>query len=287
VNKSKTYDCFCYYNEDMLLDLRLRTLWDVVDVFVIVESTYTTSGRNKPLNFDPLRFKRFEAKIRYVSIDECPGGTLDPWANERYQRNQIKRGLYDAAPRDRILVSDLDEIPEPAAIHSYSGDKLRGDFQQRYYSYYLNNLLVEPERERVWVGSKITLYKHFVNFFDESAESVRSFKSRGLLRSLHRTWFKITAVQVIQNGGWHFTWIASTDGILDKMNATAHQENNRGEWRTRDYIESTIAAGRDLVRKDRRYRVTSIDDTFPEVLRAEMTTYANFILPVPAQQQDA
>lgn len=284
---SKTYDCFCYFNEDMLLELRLKTLWNAVDVFVIVEASHQHSGLPKPLNFKPDQFRAYESKIRYLVATDCPGGTDDPWANERAQRNAIAKGLHDAQPDDRVIISDLDEIPNPKALEHYDPTKLRGDFQQQYFSYYLNNRLVDPPHERVWHGSKITLFKYFTSFYGGSANAVRSYKSSGLLRSLKRTWFRLFDTHEIKDGGWHFTWVMTVDGIVEKMNATAHQENNKAEWRTRDYIESTIAAGRDLVRKDRGYRVISIDDTFPEVLRADMTTYASFILPVPAQQQDA
>jgi beta-1,4-mannosyl-glycoprotein beta-1,4-N-acetylglucosaminyltransferase len=275
----KVYDCFCYFNEDMLLELRLKTLWDVVDVFVLVEATHQHSGHAKPLNFQSDRFKAYSSKLRYLVSTECPGGRTDPWANERAQRNAISKGLHDAQPEDRIIISDLDEIPTPTAISRYNPRKLRGDFQQQYLSYYLNNRLIEPARERIWHGSKITLYRHFATFFEGRAQSVRSFKSKGLLRSLKRTWFRTFNTHEIPDGGWHFTWVMTTQGIVEKMQATTHQENNREEWRDPQYIEKTIAEGRDLVRPDRRYMAMPIDESFPDILRTDLQNYSRFILP--------
>lgn len=279
----KTYDCFCYFNEDMLLELRLKTLWDVVDVFVIVEASYQHSGLEKPLNFSKERFIKYMSKIRYFVATDCPGGRGDPWANERAQRDEIIKGLHDAHPEDRIVISDLDEIPYPDAFERYDPRKKRGDFRQQYFSYYFNNRLVEPKGEQVWHGSKITLFRYFVDFFDGSATAVRSYKSKGPLRSLKRTWFRLRHTQRIDQGGWHFTWIMSVDGIVEKMNATAHQENNRPAWRTEEYISNTIAAGRDLVRESRRYSIMEIDDSFPRELQTNRRAYTGFILSRPIE----
>lgn len=273
----KIYDCFCYFNEDMMLRLRLETLWEHVDYFVIVEATYTQTGQPKPLNFKPENFGRYQSKIRYLVAENPPGGTWDFWANENAQRNEIMRGLADAAEHDRVLISDLDEIPNPAVIHQYDPKYLRGDFQQRYYSYYLNNLLIAPERDLIWWGTKITTAGHLRRFYGGRPNSVRSWKSSGLLRSLKRSWFRQFQVQRISNGGWHFTWVLSTQDILTKMTVMAHQENNRAEWRDPHYIESTIGAGRDLVRQDRRYQVVSIDGSFPTALQSNRNAFKAFI----------
>lgn len=277
MKKERIYDCFCYFNEDMLLELRLKTLWDVVDIFVIVEASYTQSGHPKPLNFSQARFEPYLTKIRYVTSTDCPGGTENPWLNENHQRNEISRGLLDASPLDRIIVSDLDEIPKPESIQSYDPLYLRGDFQQRYYSYFLNNLLVEPIRDVVWRGSKITLKKHLDDFYGGKVNSVRSYKSTGLLRSLKRTWFRWFQTQKISDGGWHFTWVMPHADILKKMDAMAHRENDRQEWRKAAYIQSTINGGRDIVRPDRRYEVVGLDGSFPLPLQSNVNDYKDYL----------
>ena len=45
----KIIDCFIFYNELDLLEYRLNILNDVVDYFVIVESTHTFVGKEKVL----------------------------------------------------------------------------------------------------------------------------------------------------------------------------------------------------------------------------------------------
>ena len=58
----KVIDCFIYFDEDLLLDLRLNMLNSVVDKFVIVESKITHSGKNKDLQFDISKFDKFKKK---------------------------------------------------------------------------------------------------------------------------------------------------------------------------------------------------------------------------------
>lgn len=279
----RIYDCFCYFNEDMLLTLRLKTLWEHVDHFVIVESAYKHSGAYKGFNFSPDKFASYMSKIRYLQTNECPGGQDDPWINERAQRNELVKGLYDAKPLDRIMVSDLDEIPNPMVLDHYNPKYLRGDFLQGYYSYYLNNKLTAPEREKIWFGTKITLFEYFENFFKLKAESVRSYKSSGPLRSLKRSLFKWLNTHSIQNGGWHFTWMGSTDKIIEKISATAHQENNRPEYRAASYIDNRIRLGLDLVGSERRFEPVLVDETFPSEIIKNTHLYRSYLLTVPAR----
>ncbi|MFP8624472.1 hypothetical protein ACLH01_02985, partial [Enterobacter cloacae] len=116
------YDCFLYYDEDMLLDIRLNTLNDVVDYFVIVESTHTFTGKPKKLNFDISKFEKFKDKIIYVIYNDLPklkngiAGEYDAWKNEAATRNAIMRGLKNAKDNDIILISDVDEIFRPEVI---------------------------------------------------------------------------------------------------------------------------------------------------------------------------
>lgn len=82
------YDCFLYYDEDMLLDIRLHTLADVVDRFVIVEATHSFTGIPRELHFDITKFAKFRDKIIYVPFDAQPilnsadNNQVDAWANE-------------------------------------------------------------------------------------------------------------------------------------------------------------------------------------------------------------
>ncbi len=117
MNRMKIYDCFTFYNEFELLDLRLKSLWDVVDCFVIVEANRRHTGESKNFNLVAHRdeFKQFASKIRYIAADlsGVPFNGIGDWAIENAQRDAIIHGLKDAEPDDLIMISDLDEIPAP------------------------------------------------------------------------------------------------------------------------------------------------------------------------------
>ena len=51
------YDCFMYFDEDLLLDLRFNILNKYVKKFVITEATYTHNGAKKKLKFDINQFQ--------------------------------------------------------------------------------------------------------------------------------------------------------------------------------------------------------------------------------------
>lgn len=288
MNRRKIYDCFCYFNEDMLLKLRLETLWDSVDFFVISEASYTHAGNTRETVFDIANFSKYAEKIRYLRLDQRPDGENDFWKNENFIRNNLVNGLYDAEPDDWIIISDLDEIPNPEVINQYQPSSLRGDFIQRYYSYFLNNYWLGDvdsddrlkANSNAWYGSKITTYRYFMNFFGGNASNVRSYKSSGPLRALKRTWFKKFNVQTITNGGWHFTWIFTIDDIIKKIESTAHQEFNKAEYKNPAYIQSMIHNGRDFLKPLARYQAQNVDAQFPAFLLNNIDLYKEHLLPV-------
>ncbi|MCA3148156.1 MAG: beta-1,4-mannosyl-glycoprotein beta-1,4-N-acetylglucosaminyltransferase, partial [Burkholderiales bacterium] len=73
----RIYDCFCFFNEDLLLELRLDTLWDVVGVFVISEACFTHAGNQRETHFKPERFAKYLSKIRYLKLEQKPAGEND------------------------------------------------------------------------------------------------------------------------------------------------------------------------------------------------------------------
>ena len=121
------YDCFMYYDEDLLLDLRLNTLDKYVKKFVISEATYTHNGDNKKLRFNINNFQKFKDKINYIVVDEKPPNILElkkenmkikeektyfEWYGSRlFSKRKLMKELQRADFNDLILISDLDEIP--------------------------------------------------------------------------------------------------------------------------------------------------------------------------------
>jgi beta-1,4-mannosyl-glycoprotein beta-1,4-N-acetylglucosaminyltransferase len=280
----KVYDCFCYFNEDMLLELRMEMLWDHVDYFVIAESRYTQVGALKPLNFDIRRFERFKDKIRYLEVDHLPPGPPDHWKNENYQRSYLINGLHDAAPDDLILVSDLDEIPRPECIRLYDPRRyLRGDFHQYCYAYFLNNRLLDGGGYADWIGTRITTFRHLKQFFG-NVNAVRSYKSSGPLRSLKRAWFRRFGVQHVLDAGWHFSWVTSPDKMILKMKSVADQKFMKPEFHDIAFIESRIRSGFDVLDRPLRYAPQAIEEPqFPPQIAAARDKYSAWLLePVEA-----
>ncbi|MBU9324407.1 beta-1,4-mannosyl-glycoprotein beta-1,4-N-acetylglucosaminyltransferase [Burkholderia gladioli] len=282
-SRPKIYDCFCYFNEDMLLELRLETLWDHVDYFVIAESRYTQVGDEKPLNFDSERFARFRDKIRYLAIDHLPPGEPDMWKNENYQRSYLIHGLHDAAPDDLVVVSDLDEIPRPECLRQYDPRRyLRADLHQYCYAYFLNNRLMDGEGFADWIGTRVTSYRHLTQFFG-NVNAVRSYKSAGLLRSLKRAWFRRRKVQHIHDAGWHFSWVTSPEAMILKMKSVADQKFMRDEFQDVAYIESRIRSGQDVLDRPLRYVPQALEPRqFPRGIVEARERYARWLIDAQA-----
>jgi hypothetical protein len=152
----KIYDCFTFYNEFELLDLRIAEIYDQVDVMVIVEANQTFQNNPKPLYLRELR-SRYQHldKLRVISLSDMPGG--DPWANERHQRDAIIRGLDDAAPEDIIMISDADEIPRPSTIEilrNSTADVF--GFRMPIFNFKYNYMLINQDCYSVWYCKKGT-----------------------------------------------------------------------------------------------------------------------------------
>ena len=145
----KIYDCFSYWNEDLLLDLRLNILNAYVDFFVIVEGNKTWQNNSKKLKFDKNKFKKFEHKIIYIPVEDLPDGK-DPYKRENYQRNAISRGLAKATDDDLVIISDLDEIPNPNVIQNFKKVMRFAVFKQNHYYYKFN---LRSEKTPLWCGS--------------------------------------------------------------------------------------------------------------------------------------
>ena len=133
----KIYDCFSYWDEDLLLDLRLNILDDFVDYFVIVEGNKTWQNNSKKLKFNKDNFSKFKDKIIYIPVEDMPDGD-NPYIRENYQRNAISRGLNHASDDDYIIISDLDEIPNPKKIQSFNKNMKFAVFKQMHFYYKIN-----------------------------------------------------------------------------------------------------------------------------------------------------
>ena len=122
------YDCFQYFDEDPMVDLRLNILNPYVDFFVISESTKTHQGKDKKINFDINKFKKFKDKIKFVVADykkeiNFNNHTGGESPVEQHQRNSLLNGIKNASFDDLIILSDSDEIPDLTKLNKINKKK--------------------------------------------------------------------------------------------------------------------------------------------------------------------
>ena len=157
------YDCFQYFNEDHIVDLRLNILNEYVDYFVISESTKTHQGKDKKINFDITKFSKFRNKINFIVADfneniNFKNHTGGESPIEQHQRNSLIEGIKDASPDDLIILSDSDEIPDLSKLSLIKNSKKFIAFSQKMFMYKLN---LQNLKESGWIGSRITKKKIF------------------------------------------------------------------------------------------------------------------------------
>ena len=273
----KVYDCFAYYDEDILLDMRLHILYPHVDYFVIVEARKTFTGIDKPLNFDLQKFSEFKDKIRYIVFDG-PMDSDDPWRNEERNKNAVMGGLFDAGPDDLILFSDVDEIPNPAVIRQYNPLYLYARLDQKMFNYYLNNLVLNADgKPREWQFAKVTTYRHLVKFF-KTPFNLRSYKKERTFSGFIKNMVRKVRRQTILNGGWHFSWVMKPDRIVEKMRSISHADMDRPEFKSHDHIDDAITNGKDIWGRERLMRVVPVDlDNLPEYVVRNKEKYAHML----------
>jgi beta-1,4-mannosyl-glycoprotein beta-1,4-N-acetylglucosaminyltransferase len=232
----KIYDCFMFFDEEMLLDLRLNIMDKYIDKFVITEATYLHSGKRKKLVFDIKKYPKFKDKIIYHVVDDLPpnietinedddeSNKADKLINnsvkrENYQREMAQKYLKNLDPNDVILINDLDEIPNLKNIDFTKINNQLIIFKQKSFSYKFNLLYEGLD----WYGSRACKKKHFI-----SPQWMRNTKHKKYPFWRLDTFFskrKYSSIYYVQNGGWHFTNIKSPEDIENKyLNFLHHQD---------------------------------------------------------------
>jgi len=226
----KIYDCFMYFDEEVVLDVRLNTLDKFVDYFVIVESNFTHKGDRRKLKFNHKKFEKFKNKIIYLVFDKEPDGLIeikDPENNhggyimnalirENSQRNFISEGLKSANDEDFILISDVDEIPNLENIDLNIYKKNIIQFRQEMFYYKFNLKLPNL----VWTGTKGCKKKKLIN-----PQWLRNIKDKKYPFFRIDTIFSKTKyinIKFIDNGGWHFSNVKSAEEIEHKLKSYLH-----------------------------------------------------------------
>ena len=247
----KIYDCFMFFDEEMLLDLRLNVLDNYVDKFVISDATYKHNGEPKKLLFDINKFQKFKDKIIYVvadnekegleKIDEKDSENVkisktisNSYKREVNQENKIQEGISNADENDIIIMSDLDEIPNLEKVDLKKVNKKLIFFKQKLF-YYKFNLLY---KEMPWFGSKACKKKYLI-----SPHWIKWIKNKKY------PWWRIDIlfskkkynnIHFVLDGGWHFTNIRTAQDLQKKLLSFAHHYEFEQSGMKLDDIEKSI-----------------------------------------------
>lgn len=258
----KIIDCFTFYNELQLLEYRLSILYDVVDYFIIVESNQTYRGKNKELfyNKNKERFSKFKDKIIHIVVDlpykypninyknNKPFQLLkynengDQWINEAFQRECIKNGFeqISLSDEDYIIVSDLDEIPDPKTLMSIKNEQISKfeiyKLKQDLYKYNLNS-----KQKDIWIHPYIMSYGFLKRYktigkpiekwiyIEKGYKFIINNDYRMFLSELRLTF---EGVSFLDKGGWHLSDFGNLNFIKNKNETFSHVEA--------EFIESKI-----------------------------------------------
>lgn len=276
--KPKVYDGFAFFNELDLLELRLEHLWDVVDHFILVEATRTFQKKPKELVYqkNKNRFARFHSKIIHIVVDEFPTfwtkfRPVTSWHYDNHQKEGILKGLKEAHPDDLVIVSDLDEIPFREKVllaREQSGIRVFEHFQAYYFLNYVCTHIHDYGGQAIaqknrggygrWHGS-VMLEKKLI----KDIKTTRNHRDEA---GPH--------IQVIEGGGWHYSFMGGIEKILYKIQAWAHTEyNQRG---TLDQVVKSVLEGRDLIGDGNRFELMDLQTMadsglplFPEILKPD------------------
>jgi len=289
------YDCFMYYDEDLVLDLRLNLLDKYVKKFVIVEANYTHSGRKRNFNFSLDKFQKFKDKIIYIKVENLPNTIrqinytdndhkknsviLDnALERENFQRNQILQGLTNCADNDLIIVGDIDEIPN---IKNFKHKNKISIFFQKMFYYKFN--LMHPTL--TWVGSKACQKKNLL-----SPQWLRNVSSKKYPFWRIDTFFskkKYLNLNFVNNGGWHFTSIKKPEEIHFKLSNFLHhlefEKSNISQNDLKNIVkEKKIIYDHSVDKKSNKWNASISlikvpDNELPEYLVQNKEKYINFL----------
>lgn len=237
-----TWDLFPFFNELDVLEIRLATLEDVVDVHVIAESKRTYSGKPKILNFDAYRhrFRKWRDKIEYVVVEDAPAGedsilpakdfeAIDNarWARENHQRDALWRGCGKLADDDLVHISDADEVPDPIGFQACA--RLE------------HGRILRPVLP-LFVGYLDMRWEHPVPVISRYMTG-KTLRDLGGPQAARLETGEITAGE---GWGWHFSYMGGPAMVSYKIVSAAHAELDKPEFTDEELIAERIRTGTDL-----------------------------------------
>lgn len=273
----KTYNCFQFYNELDILEIRLQEGWDTTDYFVISEASHTHSGKSKEYvlldNWE--RFKPYADKIKRIQVDESieeqsrvfPGETPE-WVREKYQRYALGRGLTEVQPNDLIVISDLDEIPRSeiiGMIQEDANDYDRYILKIPHFHFRINYMRIHPT---VTIPNIIVVKgRAFTNTMSE--------------RQFTFPWFSPPPNTVfLEHGGWHFTDFGNDEHVINKLKSFCHIEQDVPKFLDVINIENLIANKIDRdAGPEKKFEYVKVDDYFPKCIFENLDRWNHMIIP--------
>lgn len=267
----QTFDCFTFFNELDLLEFRLKLLNNVVDYFVIAESNLTHAGKPKPWNFEEAkkRFTPWQHKIIYLQVEQSTDGldfntsitsytpTTAAWQLENGQRMALQQINNRIKDEDRVIVSDLDELPHPERLKKINTDESPVSLSMIFHYYFLNCQNVGAEHW--WNGSIVCTGKQFKQTGPQVLRDNRNNYPR------------------IKKAGWHFSYLGGVEKIKQKIQSFAHTEFNKEEYLQDEQIINAIRNGKDIFnRPGALYRFVS-PYSYPSFLRKLMFEYPHLL----------
>ena len=282
---NKIYDCFNFFNELDILEIRLNELYDVVDYFIIVESNVTHSGEDKLFYFDENkdRFTKFLDKIINIKITDTPNDFINlkstddnelnkinqyiinqtnrfnrynqpDYGRDFFQKESVRRGLINCQDNDLILISDADEIPNHKFLKNIKNLDLENiiySLNQPMYCYYLNYL-----KQNDWYGTKMGLYKNMKKY---SFNEIRG---------------DISLSTKINNGGWHFSFQGGINMVTKKL--LSYSARDMVNQSVLSSIETNMENGIDPFFRGKLLKV-EIDSTYPKYILDNLDKYSYMI----------
>ena len=263
-----------YFDEDLVLDIRLNSLNNVVDKFIICEATRDHAGNKRELKFSLDKFSKFKNKIDYIIVNDLPLNVQSKKKNwhenhvrDQFQRNSLSRGIDQYEPNDLIMISDIDEIPDPKKINEFEIKNKYGCFLQKNFQSKINLMNITQE---YWAGTKICQKKNL-----KSPQWLRNIKIK---KPAFWKLFSDKQPQLIKNGGWHFSFLKKPIDIKKKINSYSHQEFNIPQFTNIENIKEKILSKKDLFDRDIEYKTVELDKSFPDYIINNKEKFKDWIL---------
>lgn len=264
-------DCFTFWKELDLLEIRLNELYKSVDKFILVEASRTQSLIKKPFFFEENkeRFSQFLDKIVHVKIEDYPENNSNLWNMENFQRNCILKGLekLNLSNEDIILVSDLDEIPKASILEKIKNKNFECVSFEMIFSAYFFNLI---NLNRNWIGTVATKYKIFKQYTPQFFRNIKDTLPR------------------LENSGWHLSWCGGYEQIYEKAHSciepfdkTALPSIEEFKKYFDDFIKNQkkfFIHLENLSKKESEFTKISINETYPKFILDNMDRFNKYIL---------